>query len=51
MSSDNGHGTTRRNGVVAIAPPSARFSKRTVLDEASRPTTSEPAPGVSFTCS
>jgi hypothetical protein len=29
--------------------PSARLSKRTMLDEASRPTTPEPAPEVSFT--
>jgi hypothetical protein len=50
MSSDaNGHRVTRRTGVVLTAPPSARFSKRTVLDEASRRTTSEPALGVSFT--
>jgi hypothetical protein len=50
MSSDaNGHWVTRRTAIVPTAPPSAWFSKRTVLDEASRPTTSEPAPGVSFT--
>jgi hypothetical protein len=50
MSMDtNGHWATRRTGIVPSAPPSARFSKRTVLDEASRPTAPEPAPGVSFT--
>jgi hypothetical protein len=50
MSNDaNAHWVTRRTGIVATAPPSARFSKRTVLDEASRPTTSEPPPEVSFT--
>jgi iron-sulfur cluster repair protein YtfE (RIC family) len=40
---------SRRTAVVPTAPPSVRFSKRTVLDEASRPTTSEPAPEVSYT--
>jgi iron-sulfur cluster repair protein YtfE (RIC family) len=50
MSSDvNGDWVTRRTGITPTAPPSARFSNRIVLDEASRPTTSEPAPGVSFT--
>ena len=50
MSADtNRHWSTRRTGIVPTAPPSARFSKRTVLDEASRPTAPEPAPEVSFT--
>lgn len=50
MSSDaNDHWVTRRTGILPTAQPSARFSKRTVLDEATRPTTSEPAPDVSFT--
>src|ERR1700744_1369439 len=50
MGSDpNGHWVTRRTGIVPTARPPARFGKRTVLDEASRPTTSEPAPGGSFT--
>jgi hypothetical protein len=50
MSADkNSHWSTRRTGIVPTAPPSARFSKRTVLDEASRPTAPEPAPEVSFT--
>jgi hypothetical protein len=50
MSSDtDDHWVTRRTSIVPTAPPPARFSKRTVLDEASRPTTSEPAPEVSFT--
>lgn len=50
MSSDaHGHWVTRRTGIVPTAPPADRLSERTVLDEASRPTTSEPAPEVSFT--
>jgi len=50
MSADtNRHWSTRRTRIVPTAPPSARFSKRTVLDEASRPTAPEPAPEVSFT--
>lgn len=40
---------TRRTGVIPTAPPSSRFSNRTVLDEATRPTAPEPAPEVSFT--
>jgi hypothetical protein len=50
MSTDtNGHWVGRRTGIVPSAPPSDRFSNRTVLDEASRPTAPEPAPEVSFT--
>ncbi|MEO6886071.1 MAG: hemerythrin domain-containing protein [Jatrophihabitantaceae bacterium] len=45
----NGHWVTRRTGIVPSAPPSTRFSKRTVLDEAGRPTTPEPAAEVTFT--
>lgn len=43
------HWSTRRTGIVPTPPPSVRFNKRTVLDEASRPTAPEPAPEVSFT--
>jgi hypothetical protein len=50
MSADtNRHWSTRRTRIVPTAPPSVRFSRRTVLDEASRPTAPEPAPEVSFT--
>jgi len=45
----NDHWTARRTGIVPTAPPSVRFAKRAVLDEASRPTAPEPAPEVSFT--
>ena len=45
----NDHWVARRTGIVPSAPPAARFGKRTVLDEASRPTAPEPGPEVSFT--
>ena len=40
---------TRRTGLVPTAPPPARLSGRSVLDEDSRPTAPEPDTAVSFT--
>ncbi|WP_160159701.1 hemerythrin domain-containing protein [Streptomyces sp. 3213.3] len=45
----NDHWATRRTGIVPTPPPSIRRSKRSVLDEASRPTAPEPSPEISFT--
>ncbi|HYZ57636.1 MAG TPA: VOC family protein [Streptosporangiaceae bacterium] len=46
----SGHWLTRRTGLVPTAPPPARLSERSVLDEAIRPSAPEPGPEVTFTC-
>ena len=46
---DSGHWLTRRTSLVPADPPSARMSKRSVLDEPTRPSAPEPDPAVSFT--
>lgn len=43
------HWLTRRTGLRPTAQPPTRMSKRSVLDEATRPSAPEPAPAVSFT--
>ena len=43
------HWLTRRTGLVPTTPPPARMSKRSVLDEATRPSAPEPDTAVSFT--
>lgn len=45
----SGHWLTRRTGLTPTAPPPARLSGLSVLDEATRPTAPEPDPAVSFT--
>jgi hypothetical protein len=45
----SGHWLTRRTGLVPTAPPRDRLSKRSVLDEAIRPSVPEPGPEVTFT--
>lgn len=45
----NGHWATRRTGLVPTPPPAVRHSKRSVLDEAGRPTAPEPPQETSFT--
>jgi hypothetical protein len=39
---------TRRTGVVPTAPPTTRYSAKSVLHEETRPTAPEPEPGVRF---
>ena len=41
-----GHWLTRRTGLVPTAPPPSRLSRRSVLDEATRPSAPEPGPEV-----
>jgi hypothetical protein len=43
-----GHWLTRRTGLTPTTPPSTRVSKRSVLDEATRPTAPEPDAQISF---
>jgi hypothetical protein len=45
----SGHWLTRRTGLVPTAPPRDRLSKRSALDEATRPSAPEPGPEVTFT--
>jgi hypothetical protein len=45
----SGHWLTRRTGLVPTAPPRDRLSKRSTLDEATRPSAPEPGPEVTFT--
>jgi hypothetical protein len=45
----SGHWLTRRTGLVPTAPPAARLSKQSVLQEATRPAAPEPDPDVTFT--
>lgn len=45
----SGHWLTRRTGLVPTAPPRARLSKRSSLDEVTRPSAPEPGSEVAFT--
>ena len=45
----SGHWLTRRTGLVPTAPPRDQLSKRSVLDEGTRPMAPEPGPEVTFT--
>jgi hypothetical protein len=45
----SGHWLRRRTGLVPADPPPVRVSKRSVLDEHTRPSAPEPDPAVSFT--